>query len=446
MPGDEPNVTGFALLPFAGGETIYKWFENGKGPGQSTSLTSEGWRGLSSGHEDVAQLIEKAVRDSGASWEGSAGDAARGGTSPLATWATVTGDSATQAGTTADTVGSAYADAKNSMSKPPAVPDKPFLNDLAPWDTDYDDALEKNQQVSEQNIRAFNQYAGAVNASMSNQPTFMAPTATDGSVQEGPPDGNYKIDEVGPNGKNPPPIGSNPPGGTGDRSGNGGTDSGLSQWTPPGGNGGKDDGTSTAGVDDPKFTPPPVDTGRPPPNIGVPTVPPDGVFNPNDPRRPGGPLDPNNPRNRPGGTGNPNGPGGRGIGGPGGGAGGGAGGGRGGGGLGGPGGGPGGGGLGGAAAAKGMGGPGGMGSGFGGAAGVAGGGSGGAGGFGPGGGGAAGAAGRGGAAGMGAGGMGAGGGRGDGAEDSEHKSASYLQETEDIFGDGTMVAPPVIGG
>jgi hypothetical protein len=47
---------------------------------------------------------------------------------------------------------------------------------------------------------------------------------------------------------------------------------------------------------------------------------------------------------------------------------------------------------------------------------------------------------------MGAGGMGAGGGRGEGAEDSEHKSASYLQETEDIFGDGTMVAPPVIGG
>lgn len=86
-----------------------------------------------------------------------------------------------------------------------------------------------------------------------------------------------------------------------------------------------------------------------------------------------------------------------------------------------------------------------MGSGFGGASGVAGDGRGGAGGFGPSGAGAAGAGGRG-AAGAGAGGMGAGGGRGDGEEDKEHKSASYLQETEDIFGDGTMVAPPVIGG
>ncbi|MDX8149849.1 PPE domain-containing protein [Lentzea sp. BCCO 10_0061] len=435
MAGDEPNIGGFAMLPFAGGETIYKWFENGKGPGQSTSVTSQSWRNLSSGHGDVAQLIEKAVRDSGAAWEGSAGDAARGNTSPLATWATVTGESATQAGTTADTVGSAYVDAKNAMSMPPTVPDKPFLNDWRPWDTDYDKALEKNQQVSEANVRAFNQYAGAVNASMDNQPTFIAPTATEGNLEESkeppiPPVTPPKYGE-------PPPIGSNPPGGGGDR--NGSDDSQLSSWKPPGSN----DDTSTAGVDD-RFTPPPTDDGgrRPPPNIGVPNQPPDGVFNPNDPRRPGGPLDPNNPRNRPGGPGGPggpNGPGGRGLGGPGGG--GGAGGGRGGGGLGGPGAG----GLGGAAAAKGMGGPGGMGSGFGGASGVAGDGRGGAGGFGPSGAGAAGAGGRG-AAGMGAGGMGAGGGRGEGEEDKEHKSASYLQETEDIFGDGTMVAPPVIGG
>lgn len=444
MAGDEPNIGGFAFLPLAGGETIYKWFENGSGPSQSTAITSQGWRELSAGHGDVAQLIEKAVRDSGAAWEGSAGDAARGGTSPLATWATMTGDSATQASTTADTVGSAYADAKNSMSKPPAVPDKPFLNDYRPWDTDYDKALEKNQQVSEQNIRAFNQYAGAVNASMNNQPTFIAPTATDGNVQEGPPDGQYNVDKVGMQSQPPPSIGSNPPPGSGDRSGGG--DTSTSGWKPPGTGGGDDTGTS--GVNDPRYTPPPIDSGRPRPDIGVPISPPDGVYNPNDPRRPGGPLDPNNPRNRPGGPNGPNGPGGRGIGGPPGGPGGGGAGrgGGGGGGIGGPPGGPGGGGLGGAAAAKGMGGPGGMGGGFGGAAGVAGSGAGGAGGFGPAGAGAAGAAGRGGAAGMGAGGMGAGGQRGDGAEDSEHKSASYLQETEDIFGDGTMVAPPVIGG
>ncbi|WP_188316667.1 hypothetical protein [Solihabitans fulvus] len=52
---------------------------------------------------------------------------------------------------------------------------------------------------------------------------------------------------------------------------------------------------------------------------------------------------------------------------------------------------------------------------------------------------------RGAAGGMGAGGMGAGKG-GKGEDDKEHKSASYLVETEDVFGDGERVAPPVIGG
>lgn len=427
MAGDEPNIGGFAILPFAGGDTIYKWFENGKGPSQSTSPTAQAWRDLSSGHGDVARLIEKAVSDSGAAWEGSAADSARGATSPLATWATVTGESASQAGTSAEAVGNAYVDARNAMAKPPTVPDKPFLNDWAPWDTDYDDAVEKNQQVSEQNMRAFNQYGSAVTASADNQPTFISPTATDANVEENPSSGKYKIDEVGMQNQPPPNVG---PTGTGDR--NGGSDqTNLSGWKPP------TDSTNPAGVDHNKFPPPPLNDdwrNRTPPPGGEPGIPPGGRWDPNDPRRPGGPLDPNNPRNRPGGPNGPGGPGGpngRGTGGPGG-----TGGGRGGGG---------GGGLGGAAAARGAGGPGGMGSGFGGAAGVAGEQGRGAGGFGPAGAGAAGAGGRG-AAGMGAGGMGAGAGRGQGEEDKEHKSASYLEETEDIFGDGTMVAPPVIGG
>ncbi|WHT18333.1 hypothetical protein N8J89_35345 [Crossiella sp. CA-258035] len=57
-------------------------------------------------------------------------------------------------------------------------------------------------------------------------------------------------------------------------------------------------------------------------------------------------------------------------------------------------------------------------------------------GFGPGG--------RGGAPGMGGGPMG-GGARANGEEDKEHKRPDYLIETDDIFGEGTLVAPPVIG-
>lgn len=53
-------------------------------------------------------------------------------------------------------------------------------------------------------------------------------------------------------------------------------------------------------------------------------------------------------------------------------------------------------------------------------------------------------AGKGGAAGAGAG--GAHGQKGEGEDDLEHKAADYLVETDDVFGDERMVAPPVIGG
>jgi hypothetical protein len=55
----------------------------------------------------------------------------------------------------------------------------------------------------------------------------------------------------------------------------------------------------------------------------------------------------------------------------------------------------------------------------------------------------AGAAGKGGAAGAGG---GAHGQKGEGEDDLEHKAADYLVETDDVFGDDRMVAPPVIGG
>ncbi|GLZ31501.1 hypothetical protein Lesp02_36890 [Lentzea sp. NBRC 105346] len=57
----------------------------------------------------------------------------------------------------------------------------------------------------------------------------------------------------------------------------------------------------------------------------------------------------------------------------------------------------------------------------------------------------AGAAGKGGTAGA-AGAGGAGRGQGQGEDDIEHKTADYLVETDDVFGDERLVAPPVIGG
>ncbi|ANZ35607.1 hypothetical protein BBK82_05450 [Lentzea guizhouensis] len=309
MAGDEPNIAGFAMLPFAGGETIYNWFEKGAGPSQSTAQASGSWRTLASSHNDIAEIINKAVRDSGAAWEGQAGDAARSTTSPLATWADMTGKSAQDAGKTADGVGEAYVNAKYQMQKPPEVPDKPFLNDWAPWDTDYDKAVEKNQQVSEQNIRAFNQYAEAVNQSTNQMPTFISPDATDANMQE---QNRKSIDKVGESTQQPPSSSSNqppggglPPIGTPPGIGGPGDDTGTSGLKPPG-TGGDDTNPSQLNPNDPRNRPPgfvdPNDPRNRPPGFD-PTIPPGGRLDPNDPRnRPGGP---NDPRNRPGGPGGP---------------------------------------------------------------------------------------------------------------------------------------------
>ncbi|MBP2334073.1 hypothetical protein JOF41_000251 [Saccharothrix coeruleofusca] len=406
-PGDvDMDFGGFALLQVGvGAEKIYGWFHEGKGPGQTTDAGQRNWGDLADLHSEIADLIRKAVRDSGAVWEGVAGDQARASTIPLATWSEAVASDAAVAANRTGSLSEAFRRAYHEVEKPVDVPDKPWCNDAVPWDTDYDDAVEKSQQVNSRNMRVFSTYGSAANAASAGLPTFRPP------------------DEIGGDRPAPPPPITPPvvpprhpwypvdrPGGGDDRVG-GGTDE---SWTgpsapPPSG----DDGsTRRSGVV--------PDRPLGPPQVDLPGS--DVALRPSDPRPWGsdvpafGPHATHNPGNRPGGRGG-GGAGGRSASG-----------------------------TGGVPRIPGTGGPGTGGPGTGGT-GVVPGGRTGALAHGPGGGAAAGRGGPGGmgAGGMGAGGVGAGAGRGQGDEDKEHKSASYLQETEDIFGDGTMVAPPVIG-
>ncbi|GGP43607.1 PPE domain-containing protein [Saccharothrix coeruleofusca] len=430
-PGNvDMDFGGFALLQVGiGAEKIYGWFREGKGPGQTTDAGQRNWGNLASSHAEIADLINRAVRDSGAVWEGAAGDQARASTSPLASWSDAAASSATVAADRTSALGEAFRRAYNEVEKPVDVPDKPWYNSVVPWDTDYDDAVEKSQQVNSRNMQVLSTYGSAANSASAGLPRFQSPDEVGAGIDDGstppppivpPRHGRYEVDR---------------PGGGDDRSGNSGDRIGGStdkSWTdqsmpPP-----SDDGTTRrSGVVPERPVAPPLQVD--PPRSDVPQRPNDQrTWGPVVP--PFGLKDPRNPNDR---SGVPRMPGPSGRGGGGGGMGGG---------------GRGAGGLGGMPRLPGMGGPGMPGSGMG--TGMPPGGTAGHGesagrggtGFGPGGA----AAGRGGPGGMGAGGMGAGGvgagaGRGQGDEDKEHKSASYLQETEDIFGDGTMVAPPVIG-
>lgn len=391
---------------------VYGWFHEGKGPQQTTDTAHQAWADVSKAQTEVSDLINKAVRDSGASWGGAAADQMRGSTSPLGSWANTAGSTATSGSNTVSEVSAAFRTAQNSVQKPVDVPDKPWYNDGVPWDTDYDDALEKSQGVDSANMQALSSYGERANASMSSMPKFESPNSSTANVQETPPP---QIDQ-------PKPYDG--------YQGKTNTSSVSTSSMPP--------GSTPGGTTTPSWTAPPS-TGQPP---NVPIVPPPG-GNLNQPGvpLPGMPLPPGQfPGNQKPGPNSPRQgvPGGRpGV------QGGGPGGSRGPGGMGGPG---------AAGAARGPGGVGGVGGapkpgsfgplGSGGSAGVLG--DPGRGSFGPSGGGSAGAAGGRGAAGAGGMAGGAGAGRGEGADDLEHTS-KYVEANDEAFGDDRMVAPPVIG-
>jgi hypothetical protein len=440
-PSDQDAVLSGPLAYCVSAEAIPDWFQKGKP--ELTDASGEAWGSVSTMQTDISNLINKAVQDSGATWGGAAGDAMRTSTSPLSTWADFTSENAKTGASAVTEIGSAFRAAQNSVQPAVNVPDKPWYNDGVPWDTDYDDAVEKKQGVNEQNMRVINTYADRTNYSVSNMPMFDAPEGSTAEVDDG---GKAIIEPIRTWPPDPPP-----------EVGGGGDD--KNKIDIGGGVGGKDkvnppvlppdigvDTTKPSNVDDGTGTTKPSDIdGKPigPPTPGRPPIgPPVGIDPPNV-IPPFGPNDPRNPANRPGvGRGGGGGGGGTGRGGGGTGGAGGTGGGRG---MGGVGTGAGRGGMGGfgpgGAAAAGAFGPGGAAGQLGESAGRAGGAAAG-GGFGPGGAGAAGGRGAGGAGGMAG---GAGGAKGEGGDDLEHTS-KYLQPSDEYFGDGTMVAPPVIGG
>ncbi|MEU4804482.1 hypothetical protein [Actinosynnema sp. NPDC023587] len=430
MPGPGGNDIDMDLTLFLHGplgaalcaKKVYGWFHEGKGPARTTDPAYETWAEVAAMQSEISDLVSKAVRDSGATWGGSAGDQMRGSTSPLGSWADAAGTSAAGGSATVAEVSDAFRTTQNSVQRPVDVPDKPWYNGVVPWDTDYDEAVERSSAVDEANMQALNAYAERASSSMSSMPKFESPNSSTATVAETPPPQIEQVDRYE---------------GHTDRTGTSGV--GTTSY-PPG---------STSGTTSPSWTAPipagqnptlpggnPPPTGGGLPGVRLPGVPLPGVPLPGGGRntRPGVPGRgdrPGVPVPRPGGApgvrppGAPGGPAAVGLG-------------RGGaGGLGG--GGPhGAGGLGGAPRSPGGFGPMGPGGGSGvlGDQGR---------GFGPTGGSAAGAGGRGSGAGA-MGGMagGAGAGRGEGADDLEHKT-KYVEPNDEAFGDGRMVAPPVIG-
>lgn len=405
------------------GYTIYTQMTSGPGTGSAQNAANKASE-LESAYAVVESRLKKVGETLGEAWTGASADAAQAAANPINQAMVQMQDALRQADHSLSNQVYQFNYNKSQLKNmPEKKPGTGFWDDVTPWDTDAEDAVNGYNKDESHNRKVYSEFQSASNTNRGDLPKefpgVMADTLNVEVIENN--GGGQNNNTTNTSGIRTPSGTSNFPNSTGSPQGPTGT-----TWTPPGDlNGGRTDlswagggdGGGGGGGNKPGdvggVKPPAGNVIDRPPNAGIPPI---GV--------PGGPgLGGQNTGRGPGG-------GGKSGGGPGGG-------------------GKSGGGPGGAGKMGGLGGTG-TGSGTsaqqpGGKAGVFG----GMGEHGPnaGGRGGAGAAGRGGAAGMG--GMGGQGQKGQGEDDLEHKSADYLvteENTNEIIGDMPMVAPPTIGG
>ncbi|APU12290.1 hypothetical protein [Actinoalloteichus fjordicus] len=412
--------------------------------GADPGLMKSTWDHIADRFLAVGEYIESSMAVSRELYHGAASDQFRNSSSPLAVYAIEARDQAAQVAMAIQAQAAYQAVAKAIVPIGSPKPEKGFIDSITFGLNGHNDEVKKYDEENQRARDVMTHYQSSTNSTLVALRGFDPPvntrvTIADPSLRradDGMPStfGDSSLPGGGTDGG-----GSGVPGGGSEGGSHGGSHGGGDYGGGSGGSGGRGDGPgySAPPTIGPDFNSPgpvqPSPIGAPlgPPNAG----PPPGYFGPpgGGPVPPSGfgaPHGPNGNGANPGGRG-PGGVGGHGPGGPGGWPGG----------FGGLGGGPGGGRI---PAGFGPGSGGGFGPGSGGPGGGfgPGGSSGGGrlpGGFGPAGGGA------GGMGGGVAGGGGAGGRGGAGEEDKEHQRADYLIEMDDVFTDGTKVAPAVFG-
>ncbi|GGM83426.1 hypothetical protein GCM10012275_62560 [Longimycelium tulufanense] len=181
--------------------TVYRWFHEGKDTGQTIHPASEAWRSLGKEYDEVKQLVEDELRKAQGVWEGQAAEAMTSRVSPLAAWAEELKRVTEGIAGKVSEQGSAFTDTRHKVEPPQHVPDKPFLNDYLPWQTDYDDAVSTNKAVTDRNIQAVASYGTTTKDNISSLPTFTAPPAVETDLRQPdsqPVDPGYREHTVDP--------------------------------------------------------------------------------------------------------------------------------------------------------------------------------------------------------------------------------------------------------
>lgn len=179
-------------MPGLDGGQIYHMMTNGLGSGDLHNASS-GWTSVGPIYEQAHQKINDALRDSQVTWQGAAAEAAAGGLSPLANWAMAASDEARKmASTTSDQAGNFDNTVKN-LEPPPSIPEKPWYNSVAPWETDYDAAMKAKAANDMHNTEILSRYGQATMSTMNGIGQFPNP----GELEDGDGTGRQSFDVGG---------------------------------------------------------------------------------------------------------------------------------------------------------------------------------------------------------------------------------------------------------
>ncbi|GGM34465.1 hypothetical protein GCM10012275_02220 [Longimycelium tulufanense] len=121
--------------------------------------------------------------------------------SPLAAWAEEAKRVTEGVAGRVENQGSAFTDTKHKVEPPQQVPDKPFLNDYLPWQTDYDEVVSANKAVTDRNIQAVTAYGSTTTGNLSSLPTFTPPPSIETHVttpESTPVDPGYRDHSADP--------------------------------------------------------------------------------------------------------------------------------------------------------------------------------------------------------------------------------------------------------
>lgn len=156
-------------------QELYDMLHSGPGAAASGGVADQ-WSELAGALTDIQQELNAGVRGSGATWVGTAGDAARGALGPLGEWAQQASTAADVMRISTELQGDLLGKARAAMPAPVPVPQQPGqIGQLLSAQIDYEVAEMANQVAEQQAYLVMAQYEAATGDNTSTLGDFGEP-------------------------------------------------------------------------------------------------------------------------------------------------------------------------------------------------------------------------------------------------------------------------------